>query len=185
MPMWLNYSKPIVKHMDEENWPETWVVYPSNNYTYDRWVYLVVTGQEDLEGLGRTQAPNAHPMHFHGHDFALLQQSYEPFNEAALNLKLDNPPRRDVVLLPSHGFVVIAFKADNPGSWLMHCHIAWHASAGLALQVLENKGDVVKYLESHPEDADEMHRVCNNWDKWYGNTTNHYPSDYFQEDSGI
>ncbi|EGD93868.1 multicopper oxidase [Trichophyton tonsurans CBS 112818] len=184
-PMWLNYSKPIVKNMDIEDWPETWTVYPANDYTHEQWVYLVVTGQEKQAELARTQAPNAHPLHFHGHDFALLQQSYEPFNNKNLNLKLDNPPRRDVVLLPSNGFVVIAFKADNPGSWLMHCHIAWHASAGLALQILEDKNDVVKYLKSHPEDVKEMRRVCDNWDKWYGNAENHYPAEFFQEDSGI
>ncbi|OAL67389.1 multicopper oxidase [Trichophyton rubrum] len=183
-PMWLNYSKPIVKNMDIEDWPETWTVYPANDYTHEQWVYLVVTGQEKQAELARTQAPNAHPLHFHGHDFALLQQSYEPFNSKNLNLKLDNPPRRDVVLLPSNGFVVIAFKADNPGSWLMHCHIAWHASAGLALQILEDKNDVVKYLKSHPEDVKEMRRVCDNWDKWYGNADNHYPAEFFQEDSG-
>ncbi|KAM5469654.1 hypothetical protein MauCBS54593_004208 [Microsporum audouinii] len=184
-PMWLNYSKPIVKNMNIEDWPETWTVYPAHDYTHEQWVYLVVTGQEKQDGLARTQAPNAHPLHFHGHDFALLQQSYEPFSNSTLNLKLDNPPRRDVVLLPSNGFVVLAFKADNPGSWLMHCHIAWHASAGLALQILEDKNDVVEYLKSHPEDVKEMHRVCDNWDKWYGNPDNHYPADFFQEDSGI
>lgn len=67
----------------------------------------------------------------------------------------------------------------------MHCHIAWHASAGLALQILEDKNDVVKYLKSHPEDVKEMRRVCDNWDKWYGNADNHYPAEFFQEDSGI
>lgn len=42
----------------------------------------------------------------------------------------DNPPRRDVVLLPETGYIAIAFRADNPGVWLIHCHIAWHSSAG-------------------------------------------------------
>jgi hypothetical protein len=66
----------------------------------------------------------------HGHDFAILQQSSTQYKVGGLNLKLDNPPRRDVALLPMNGFLVIAFKADNPGSWLMHCHIVWHASGG-------------------------------------------------------
>lgn len=57
-------------------------------------------------------------MHLHGHDFAILQQ--EENKELArknINLNKINPPRRDVVLLPADGFVVIAFKVDNPGSW--------------------------------------------------------------------
>lgn len=49
--------------------------------------------------------------------------SYQDFNFV-------NPPRRDVVLLPAKGYIAIAFKPDNPGVWLLHCHIAWHASAG-------------------------------------------------------
>lgn len=61
-PMWLNYSKPIVKNMDIEDWPETWTVYPANDYTHEQWVYLVVTGQEKQAELARTQAPNAHPV---------------------------------------------------------------------------------------------------------------------------
>ena len=47
--------------------------------------------------------------------------------------------RRDVALLPAGGYLIIAFPADNPDSWLMHCHIAWHASAGLAVQILERQ----------------------------------------------
>lgn len=62
-------------------------------------------------------------IHLHGHDFAILQQSTQKYSPDRLNLTLSNPPRRDVVLLPVDGFVVIAFKSDNPGTWLMHCHI--------------------------------------------------------------
>lgn len=42
----------------------------------------------------------------------------------------ENPPRRDVVLLPETGYIAIAMRADNPGAWLIHCHIAWHSSGG-------------------------------------------------------
>lgn len=62
-------------------------------------------------------------IHLHGHDFVILQQSTQKYSPDSLNLTLSNPPRRDVVLLPVNGFVVIAFKSDNPGTWLMHCHI--------------------------------------------------------------
>jgi len=39
------------------------------------------------------------------------------------------------------GFIVIAFKAKNPGLWLMRCYIADYAEAGLALQILERQAD--------------------------------------------
>ena len=92
-----------------------------------------------------------------------------------MDLKLRNPPRRDVVLLPNGGHVVIAFKADNPGAWLVHCHIAFHISEGLGMQILENQ-PAANHLWPHEgrgsEEIKEAQRVCKNWDAWYNNQTN-------------
>lgn len=99
-------------------------------------------------------------------------------------IKWDNPPRRDVALLPAGGFLIIAFKADNPGSWLLHCHIAWHASSGLALQILERQEDFKKMMTE--EKMAETKRVCKNWNEWYNNPNNHWEAHgNFQDDSGI
>ena len=102
----------------------------------DQWIWLVITAPANIPADGgRIFFPAAHPMHLHGHDFALLRQSKNNwfddhernttgegswFTPDRLNcqnphLKCDNPPRRDVVLLPASGYVIIAFKADNPG----------------------------------------------------------------------
>ena len=62
-------------------------------------------------------------MHLHGHDFAIVQQIGGATFPNGLNPKFNNPPRRDVVLLPTDGYVIIAFRTDNPGPWLIHCHI--------------------------------------------------------------
>lgn len=35
------------------------------------------------------------------------------------------------------GYSVIGFQSDNPGAWLMHCHIVWHVEGGMALQFIE------------------------------------------------
>jgi hypothetical protein len=123
----------------------------------------------------------SHQIHLHGHDFAILQQEeHQQYHRSKLNLKLDNPPRRDVVLLPNGGFVVIAFKADNPGTWLMHCHIARHASEGLALQIMERQGDADKLFPRNSPNMVEARRVCAEWKKWQDNQT-----DFFEGDSGI
>jgi len=45
-------------------------------------------------------------------------------------------------MLPGGGWLAIAFPLDNPGAWLMHCHIAWHVSDGLAVQFLETKEQI-------------------------------------------
>jgi Multicopper oxidase len=48
------------------------------------------------------------------------------------------------------GYTVIGFETDNPGVWLMHCHIIWHVDGGLALQWLERPDeiDTKSYLSS-------------------------------------
>jgi len=117
-------------------------------------------------------------IHLHGHDFAILQQEESmEFNASTYKPKFDNPPRRDVVLLPTDGFVVIAFKTDNPGTWLMHCHIAAHASFGLAAQIVERQRSASALFPDNGKDVKEARRVCQNWDKWVSNCRNWWPQD--------
>lgn len=40
------------------------------------------------------------------------------------------------------GYSVIGFETDNPGAWLMHCHIVWHVEGGMALQFIERPKDI-------------------------------------------
>jgi len=85
-----------------------------------------------------------------GHDFLILGRSdpnasgLQTFNPATDVAKLNtrNPARRDVTMLPAQGWLVIAFKTDNPGAWLMHCHIAWHVSGGLSVDFLERASEI-------------------------------------------
>jgi hypothetical protein len=71
----------------------------------------------------------------------------------------DNPPRRDTALLPGGGFLAMAFRPDNPGAWLLHCHIAWHQSSGLGLQILVQPDN----LRGGNGNLTETRRICNNW----------------------
>ena len=48
----------------------------------------------------------------------------------------ENPQRRDVQVLRAQGYIVVQIDADNPGVWPFHCHIAWHVSAGLYINVM-------------------------------------------------
>ena len=120
---------------------------------------------------------HAPQIHLHGHDFAILAQrndSHFPTDPKDLTLKLDNPPRRDVVLLPTDGYAVIAFRADNPGPWLAHCHIASHAGGGLALQIMERQRDALAIWPNH-ERSQAIQMVqngCNEWNKFWGDCSN-------------
>ena len=110
----------------------------------------------------------------------ILAQSRSPWDEATSPslFRYDNPPRRDTAMLPQGGFIALAFKPDNPGSWLLHCHIAWHASSGLALQILVRPAEIPGFLDG---DLAETRRVCTNWT----NSDLGNPSPSFQENPGF
>ena len=44
-------------------------------------------------------------------------------------------PLRGVVPIDRSETVGIAFVADNPGDWLLHCHMPEHAAAGMRTRV--------------------------------------------------
>ncbi|KZS96569.1 laccase, partial [Sistotremastrum niveocremeum HHB9708] len=71
-----------------------------------------------------------HPLHLHGHEFAVIQAANQP----TPNYK--NPPRRDTVAI-YNGNVTIRFNTLNPGPWIFHCHIDWHLAQGMALVFAE------------------------------------------------
>jgi len=45
--------------------------------------------------------------------------------------------RKDTVIVPAGGYVVIAFRANNPGYWFLHCHIESHQLEGMAVLIQE------------------------------------------------
>ena len=49
------------------------------------------------------------------------------------DLSAKNPTFRDTVQVPMGGYIVIRFRADNPGWWYAHCHLMLHQMAGMAL----------------------------------------------------
>ncbi|XP_064606396.1 uncharacterized protein LOC135471205 [Liolophura sinensis] len=50
----------------------------------------------------------------------------------------EDAPRKDTIIVPSGGYVVLRLVADNPGLWFMHCHIEMHTLDGMALVLNES-----------------------------------------------
>lgn len=120
-----------------------------------------------------------HPIHLHGHDFYVLdQQENAVWSGDVSRLKMDNPIRRDTAMLPVKGYLVLAFESDNPGAWLMHCHIPFHVSAGFSMQFIERNGEIL----STNGRLDDMKRECKAWTKF---ETANYPNGFEQGDSGL
>ena len=183
-PLWLNFSAPTLLNLAAAKPPDhdAELIVKTPASSNDSWVQLLILSKPPpLKWRPGIFPAIAHPIHLHGHDFAILAQSEQPYKASTVKINRDNPPRRDVALLPVNGYLIIAFKADNPGVWLMHCHIVWHASSGLALQILENTDRVVL------RNRTSLDETCKNWDNWYkargkSNCSIYIP---FQDDSGI
>lgn len=85
-------------------------------------------------------------MHMHGHNFWVVAEGTGVWDGTVTRPK--NPQRRDVQMLQpgsadTPGYIVIEFNADNPGVWPLHCHIAWHVSAGLYVNVMVNSSPIL------------------------------------------
>jgi FtsP/CotA-like multicopper oxidase with cupredoxin domain len=82
---------------------------------------LPVAEGERVELVFFNQTPMPHPMHLHGHEFQVVEIDGERFSGAVRDTVLVTPGRR----------VVVAFDADNPGWWALHCHLLYHLDAGM------------------------------------------------------
>lgn len=115
------------------------------------WVYVIV----------ESGIPLPHPLHLHGHDFYILAEGAGSY-DSSVALNLQNPARRDTALLPAAGYIVLAFQTDNPGVWLMHCHIGWHTSMGFALQIVEQKSKIPNTVT----DSCALQNTCSAWSNY-------------------
>lgn len=69
-----------------------------------------------------------HPMHLHGHTFIVLTK-----NGRALT---GSPVYLDTLSVRPHESYDVAFYANNPGLWMMHCHNLFHANHGMDMMIV-------------------------------------------------
>ncbi|KZC09029.1 L-ascorbate oxidase, partial [Dufourea novaeangliae] len=85
-----------------------------------------------------------HPFHIHGYQFRVIAMERVGRNVTVESVKkldkdgkirrnLDHAPLKDTVTVPDGGYTIVRFHANNPGYWLFHCHIEFHAEVGMSL----------------------------------------------------
>jgi FtsP/CotA-like multicopper oxidase with cupredoxin domain len=74
----------------------------------------------------------AHPFHIHGQFFQILARNGVPVT--------DEPGYRDTVEIRGRDKVTILGRFENPGQWMVHCHISEHSERGMMADILV--GDV-------------------------------------------
>lgn len=63
-----------------------------------------------------------HPIHLHGHVFRVVSKNGKEVMPRQL---------ADTALLDPDSRAEIAFVADNPGNWMLHCHVLEHQATGM------------------------------------------------------
>ncbi|XP_030450030.1 laccase-7-like [Syzygium oleosum] len=83
-----------------------------------------------------------HPMHLHGYNFHVVGQGFGNFDpvEDRKKFNLFNPVIRNTIGVPVGGWAAIRFQANNPGAWILHCHLDAHLSFGLATAIVVENG---------------------------------------------
>lgn len=110
--------------------------------------------------------PANHPMHLHGHNFNVLADGQGKWDGKIIHQQ--NTQRRDTQIVrggttASPGFIVLQYNTDNPGVWPFHCHIAWHVSAGLYVNLIE-QADLIK-RRTVPQNIKQS---CDEWRAYSG-----------------
>ncbi|WP_369818938.1 multicopper oxidase family protein, partial [Phycicoccus sp. Soil748] len=90
-----------------------------NGRTFDQQQPLEVRQGERVRLRMRNATMMFHPMHVHGHTFAVLDAHGRP------------GVRKDTVVVRPMQAVVLDLDATNPGQWMTHCHNAYHGEAGM------------------------------------------------------
>ncbi|RDL29994.1 uncharacterized protein BP5553_10621 [Venustampulla echinocandica] len=156
---WLLQNNPALPliSLTRSQWDSNqFVPWVPTSQTTETWVDIILNNLDD----------GAHPFHLHGHDFYVLASyrsehgwgSYSPYassGSSALKPKLNlkNPLRKDTVAVPRRGYVVLRFRADNPGIWMLHCHVLFHQASGMAMGILVGGNDAHDNLDLVPKES--------------------------------
>ena len=139
---------------------------------YDSTVQLVFANLDP-----QNQDQEHHPIHTHGHNWAILKVGYPTFDPLTGRFKKNNqdikchntlcssmswrnnkvpvlnevnPPVRDTITVPAGGYVVLRAQMKNPGFWIIHCHISSHIMEGMALFLREATLKIPKQPDGLP-----------------------------------
>ena len=110
----------MMGNMHRMVWTVNGKAMPDNGHAHEPILKLVLGRSYVLELVNDTQWN--HPIHLHGHVFRVVSREGKPTRHREW---------LDTVLLPPRTRAEIAFVADNPGGWMLHCHVLEHQASGM------------------------------------------------------
>ncbi|CAG8233852.1 unnamed protein product [Penicillium salamii] len=127
-PTWIDF---VINNLDEGSHP-----FHLHGHSF----YILATHQSEYGWGSYNPFVDKVPPHLSSDSASVLQAGAD---SAGLNIDdpltvpydLSRAALRDTVQIPSRGYAVLRFRADNPGVWLLHCHILWHSVTGMAMLI--------------------------------------------------
>jgi FtsP/CotA-like multicopper oxidase with cupredoxin domain len=98
-----------------------------NGHVYPDVPMFVVQKGDLVEVTISNHSHATHPMHLHGQHVLVLSRNGKPVS--------GSPWWPDTLGVKNGESYVVAFRADNPGIWMDHCHNLPHAAAGLTMHL--------------------------------------------------
>ncbi|KAJ5575668.1 Multicopper oxidase type 2 [Penicillium sp. DV-2018c] len=127
--------------------------FASNPAVYGQVNPFVVKHGDIVELVINNHHNNLHPWHLHGHQFQVLQRTDVNggfYNGLGPNVS-KTPVKRDTIMVQNNGHAVLRFRADNPGVWMLHCHVEWHVEGGLMATIIEAPETFAKTIKAPPK----------------------------------
>lgn len=110
---------------------------PANGGTPDSsglmrgWNVVNVTAGSVVDIIINNHDDGEHPLHLHGHWFWVMARGEDDAGDYT-GQPLDlGKLARDTETIELNSYIVLRFVVNNPGCWILHCHIDWHLAAGL------------------------------------------------------
>lgn len=118
----VNYTMDLNAGMDKNG-----MVYTINGKAFPDTKPIAVKEGDSVKVTFRNLSNSDHPMHLHGHTFQVLSKNGKSLT--------GSPIMKDTINVRPGEEYVIAFKANNPGIWMFHCHDLHHAAAGMMAEL--------------------------------------------------
>ncbi|KUL88246.1 hypothetical protein ZTR_05057 [Talaromyces verruculosus] len=135
---------PILYGNTSDGWLANTTIQLPINSTID---IILMIANDSMDTMG-------HPVHLHGHKFWIVGSGTGNFPYASVRdapqgvINLHDPMYRDTADIPASGWLAIRFVTDNPGAWLMHCHMQYHLLSGFALVFVEGANELQGVVEA-------------------------------------
>lgn len=115
-----------------------------NNKTISETDVIKIKKGENIRIIMTNESMMRHPMHFHGHEFRVL------------NRQGDYAPLKNVLDIMPMETDTLEFAAQYDGDWFFHCHLLYHMMSGM--------GRIFRYENSQPNV--QVDTIKNAWKKF-------------------